>query len=396
MTAYQITSMMEGVVQRGTATVVKEVGKPIAGKTGTTNDEKDAWFIGFSPDLVVGVYLGYDKPRHLGRGATGGVLAAPIVRDFMKMALADKPAVPFRVPAGIKLIRIDAKSGMRAGPGDQRVILEAFKPGTAPPDNYSVIGVTDADGRPLGVSPEADRGVRTGTRAVLTATRRALCARAHPGGASIHHSPSSHLISPTQTAGMMRSAADAAPRMPLRLAPALPAQPSPKCGRGERRPAMVRRQPPCRPSLVALLSSFRTAPFVPAAPFGAASRPSCSHRPGEGPVERRQAHSSLPSRLRGAISRACEARTVPLQPGRPLGAPPWRFSAGDPRCRLRQWHRSRPAICPLPGHQARRAGSRTSRAAVSRRKPQDATPRSACRIVSGDAPHERGYESCVT
>ncbi len=144
-------------------TVVKEVGKPIAGKTGTTNDEKDAWFIGFSPDLVVGVYLGYDKPRHLGRGATGGVLAAPIVRDFMKVALADKPAVPFRVPAGIKLIRIDPKSGMRAGPGDQRVILEAFKPGTAPPDNYSVIGVTDADGRPLGVSPEADSMVRSRT-----------------------------------------------------------------------------------------------------------------------------------------------------------------------------------------------------------------------------------------
>ncbi len=163
MTAYQITSIMEGVVQRGTATVVREVGKPIAGKTGTTNDEKDAWFIGFSPDLVVGVYLGYDKPRHLGRGATGGVLAAPIVRDFMKVALADKPAVPFRVPPGIKLVRVDAKSGMRAGPGDQRVILEAFKPGTAPPDNYSVVGVTDADGRPMGVSPEADRAVRTGT-----------------------------------------------------------------------------------------------------------------------------------------------------------------------------------------------------------------------------------------
>ena len=164
MTAYQITSIMEGVVQRGTATVVKEVGKPIAGKTGTTNDEKDAWFIGFSPDLVVGVYLGYDKPRHLGRGATGGVLAAPIVRDFMKVALADKPAVPFRVPPGIKLIRVDAKSGQRVGPNaGGRVILEAFKPGTAPPDNYSVIGVSDADGRPLAVSPEADRAVRTGT-----------------------------------------------------------------------------------------------------------------------------------------------------------------------------------------------------------------------------------------
>ncbi len=162
MTAYQITSMMEGVVQRGTATVVKEVGKPIAGKTGTTNDEKDAWFIGFSPDLVVGVYLGYDKPRHLGKGATGGALAAPIVRDFLKVALADKPAVPFRVPAGIKLIRIDPKTGMRAAPGDQRVILEAFKPGTAPPDSYSVIGVVDAEGRPLMVSPEADRAVRSG------------------------------------------------------------------------------------------------------------------------------------------------------------------------------------------------------------------------------------------
>ncbi|MDQ2954378.1 MAG: penicillin-binding protein 1A, partial [Pseudomonadota bacterium] len=107
MTAYQVTSMLEGVVQRGTGTVVRDVGKPIAGKTGTTNDEKDAWFIGYSPDLAVGCYIGYDKPRHLGRGQTGGHLAAPIVKDFLKVALADKPAVPFRVPAGIKLIRID-------------------------------------------------------------------------------------------------------------------------------------------------------------------------------------------------------------------------------------------------------------------------------------------------
>jgi len=162
MTAYQITSIMEGVVQRGTATVVKEVGKPIAGKTGTTNDEKDVWFIGFSPDLVVGVFMGYDKPRHIADRATGGALAAPIFRDFMKVALADKPAVPFRVPPGIKLIRVDVRSGMRAAPGADRVILEAFKPGTAPPDNYSVIGVTDPEGRPVGVSPEADRMVRSG------------------------------------------------------------------------------------------------------------------------------------------------------------------------------------------------------------------------------------------
>jgi penicillin-binding protein 1A len=131
MTAYQITSMMEGVVQGGTGIALKEVGKPIAGKTGTTNEAKDAWFIGFSPDIVVGIYMGYDKPRTLGRGnaATGGHLAAPIARDFMKLALADKPAIPFKVPAGIKLIRVDAKTGMRAGPGEGgRTILEAFKP----------------------------------------------------------------------------------------------------------------------------------------------------------------------------------------------------------------------------------------------------------------------------
>jgi penicillin-binding protein 1A len=165
MTAYQITSMMEGVVQRGTATVVKSVGKPIAGKTGTTNDEKDVWFIGFSPDLAVGVYLGYDKPRHIGRGATGGHLAAPIVAEFFKMALADKPAVPFKVPAGIKLIRVDARTGLRAGPGEGRVILEAFKPGTAPPDSYSVVGYTDQhdQGGIFGASPDADRAVRRGT-----------------------------------------------------------------------------------------------------------------------------------------------------------------------------------------------------------------------------------------
>jgi penicillin-binding protein 1A len=114
---------------------------------------------------VIGLYIGYDKPRTLGAKATGGGLAAPIARDFMKLALADKPAVPFRVPAGIKLIRVDAKSGMRAGPGDGgRTILEAFKPGTAPPDNYSVIGVADADGRSLQVPPDADRTIlRSGT-----------------------------------------------------------------------------------------------------------------------------------------------------------------------------------------------------------------------------------------
>ena len=170
MTAYQITSMLEGVVQAGTATVLRDVGKPLAGKTGTTNEAKDAWFIGFSPDMVVGIYMGYDKPRPLGRGnaATGGHLAAPIARDFLKLALADKPATPFKIPAGIKLVRVVAKTGMRAGPGETAgTILEAFKPGTAPPDNYSVIGVADADSSrvlmPQATQPDAGTIMRPGT-----------------------------------------------------------------------------------------------------------------------------------------------------------------------------------------------------------------------------------------
>ncbi|MHB2168038.1 penicillin-binding protein 1A [Alsobacter sp. R-9] len=162
LTAYQVVSMLEGVVQRGTATVVKEVGKPLAGKTGTTNDAKDVWFVGFSPDLAVGVYMGYDKPRSLGNSATAGQYAAPVFRDFMKMALADKPATPFRVPPGIKLIRVAGSTGLRAGPNDPGAILEAFKPGTAPPDSYSVIGGMGPGG-PLTVTPEAARAVGSGT-----------------------------------------------------------------------------------------------------------------------------------------------------------------------------------------------------------------------------------------
>ncbi|WP_431203009.1 penicillin-binding protein 1A [Bradyrhizobium betae] len=164
LTAYQITSMMEGVVQGGTAGALREVGKPIAGKTGTTSDAKDLWFVGFSSDLVVGLYVGYDKPRSLGRSAQAGHTAAPIARDFMKLALADKPATPFRIPAGIKLVRVDAKTGMRAVPGESgRTILEAFKPGTAPSDNYSAIGMTDEDGRTPQLPPETGFIMRPGT-----------------------------------------------------------------------------------------------------------------------------------------------------------------------------------------------------------------------------------------
>lgn len=143
-TAYQMTSIMEGVVQRGTATVLKSLGRPLAGKTGTTNEEKDVWFVGYTPDMVVGVFVGYDTPRPMGKGNTGGAIAAPIFGDFLKEALGDAPPAPFRVPPGIKLVRVDLKTGLRAGASDPGSIIEAFKPNEEPDDAYSVIGIVNA------------------------------------------------------------------------------------------------------------------------------------------------------------------------------------------------------------------------------------------------------------
>jgi penicillin-binding protein 1A len=137
MTAFQMTSMLEGVVQRGTGTSIRAVGKTLAGKTGTTNDAKDVWFVGFSPDLAVGVFMGYDKPRSLGDSATAGQYAAPVFRDFMAMALKDKPDVKFRPPVGMKTIRISRMTGTRVSGADKTAIDEWFKPGTAPPDSYA-------------------------------------------------------------------------------------------------------------------------------------------------------------------------------------------------------------------------------------------------------------------
>jgi penicillin-binding protein 1A len=136
MTAYQVTSMLEGVVVRGTgSTIHKKVGKPLAGKTGTTNEEKDAWFIGFSPDMAMGVFIGYDNPQPMGHGETGGELAAPIFSDFFKLALKDKPAIPFRTPPDIKMVLVNKRTGLRTDRNDPDAIEEFFKPGTEPDEN---------------------------------------------------------------------------------------------------------------------------------------------------------------------------------------------------------------------------------------------------------------------
>lgn len=167
MTAYQITSMMEGVIIRGTAVTLAELGYPMAGKTGTTNDEKDAWFIGYTPNLVVGLYIGYDQPRSLGKGTTGGGLSAPVFKEFMAAALKDTPKVDFRVPEGMNVIAIDRKTGMRASPGQPGVIMEAFKPGTGPADSYQVIGMDafgglEGEERANAISPQAQRAITSG------------------------------------------------------------------------------------------------------------------------------------------------------------------------------------------------------------------------------------------
>ncbi|TCL70505.1 penicillin-binding protein 1A [Rhizobium sp. BK251] len=165
MTAYQITSMMQGVIKRGTAAGKIDLGdRDVAGKTGTTNDEKDAWFVGYTPDLVAGLYLGFDSPAPLGRGGTGGVLAAPVFNEFMQQAVKDMPASKFVIPQGMNLMPINRKTGMAAAEGDPDTIIEAFKPGTGPADSLSVIGMdsTMAPEEILKTSPQANQAVQSG------------------------------------------------------------------------------------------------------------------------------------------------------------------------------------------------------------------------------------------
>ncbi|WP_202910488.1 penicillin-binding protein 1A [Teichococcus vastitatis] len=121
--AYQMVSMLQGVVQYGSGKKAGEgLNRPVAGKTGTTNDYMDNWFVGFTPDIVVAVWLGFDEPRSLGSGEAGGVNAAPIFHDVVEAALKNSPPVPFRAPPGVALVRTQIEGGAS--------ILEAFRPGT--------------------------------------------------------------------------------------------------------------------------------------------------------------------------------------------------------------------------------------------------------------------------
>lgn len=138
MTAYQVVHMLEGVVERGTATILRDLNRPLFGKTGTTTGPTNVWFVGGSAEIVAGVYMGYDRPRPMGHYAQGGRIAAPIFRQFARTAFEGMPVLPFRAPQGIRMVPIDRRSGRRAPgawPGtDPRaaVIWEAFKPESEP------------------------------------------------------------------------------------------------------------------------------------------------------------------------------------------------------------------------------------------------------------------------
>jgi len=178
--AYQIVSILEGVVQRGTGRSVAAVGKPLAGKTGTSSDSKDTWFVGFSPDLAAGVFVGFDNPRTLGKDAIGedeqgATVAAPIFRDFMKGVLADQPPTPFRVAQGIEQIPVDWKSGAVVPAGTPGAILEAFKAGTAPGESNAPMG--GAVGADDGGSTTAPAGTVTAGGAPTVRTTPAMSAR---------------------------------------------------------------------------------------------------------------------------------------------------------------------------------------------------------------------------
>ena len=160
---YQIIQMMQGVVARGTGATVAAVGKPIAGKTGTTSDWRDAWFLGFTPNLAAGVYIGFDNHDSLGRGEQAAVVSAPVFRNFMIAATKDAPATEFHIPPGLQMYRVNPDT-MQPPEGGAPSIWIAYKPGTSPGSNPDMgpQGVA-GEGSPLISGGEAARQPSSGT-----------------------------------------------------------------------------------------------------------------------------------------------------------------------------------------------------------------------------------------
>jgi penicillin-binding protein 1A len=131
-TAYIMTDMLKSVVQSGTGRRVRALGRPVAGKTGTTNNLFDAWFLGFTPNYITGTWVGFDEEQPLGKGETGSRAASPIWLGFMQEVLKDKPVLEFPIPESVMFSQIDAETGLLPGPGSTKTRFEVFKEGTAP------------------------------------------------------------------------------------------------------------------------------------------------------------------------------------------------------------------------------------------------------------------------
>jgi penicillin-binding protein 1A len=175
ITAYQLTSMMRGVVERGTASGTVKLGVPTAGKTGTTNDAKDVWFIGFTSNIVAGCYMGYDRPEPLGRGASGGGMCGPVFNEFMKQAVELYGGGNFKVPPGGVFVKIDRFSGERLpneATGDY-VVAELFREGEEPLTGYLNIidgGFMMGANLPLFSRGEGDNAEGGGGQDVVTSS----------------------------------------------------------------------------------------------------------------------------------------------------------------------------------------------------------------------------------
>jgi len=185
-TTYQMVHILEGVVQRGTAAALRNIDFPLAGKTGTTNDSKDAWFIGFTPDLVCGVYVGFDNPVPLGSRETGASVAVPIFRSFITEAIKGKSPVPFRVPPGLRMVRVNPATETLAPPSDKNAIWEAFIPGTEPQEG--------------GARPVLDGSVTgsasNGAAAVMGANAATEASTPSEATSTPPATPSEHIIQP--------------------------------------------------------------------------------------------------------------------------------------------------------------------------------------------------------
>ena len=153
VSAYQMVAMLRGVVRRGTGVRLNALGRPLAGKTGTTNEYRDAWFVGFSPDLAIGGYVGFDDPGTLGDKEAGSRAALPIWKAFAEKAFEGRPRTPFRIPRGVRLVKVSQSTGLLPQPGEDKIILEAFREGTEPRTRGSA-----AARQPVYQSPQTQPG----------------------------------------------------------------------------------------------------------------------------------------------------------------------------------------------------------------------------------------------